>query len=135
MEDINNSMKNATVSNDMKTVTLHFDQPWKTFGLCHVWFQKIEGMLASTMDNCVEQRWIVDMVIIKFHVINPNNLLFRNVYFTRVAKNGKAIYFCYPLISGNIEIDSAMFLKPDVLDNKEDVPVDNSHPEGEMCRT
>ena len=37
MEDINNSMKNATVSDDINTVTLHFDQPWKTFGLYHVW--------------------------------------------------------------------------------------------------
>ena len=79
IEDINNSMKNATVSDDMKTVTLHFDQPWKTFGLCHVWPQKIEAMLASTTDNCVEQRWVVDMVMIKFHVIDPNNLLFRDV--------------------------------------------------------
>jgi len=54
MEHINNSMKNATVSDNMRTVTLHFDQLWKTFGLCHVWPQKFEGMLASTMDNCVD---------------------------------------------------------------------------------
>ena len=29
IEDTNNSMENATVSDDMKTVTLHFYQPWK----------------------------------------------------------------------------------------------------------
>ena len=34
IEDINNSMKNATVSDDMRTVTLYFDRLWKTFGLC-----------------------------------------------------------------------------------------------------
>ena len=53
MEDLNSSMKNATISGGMRTVTLHIDQPWRTFGLCHIWPQKIEGMLASTMDNCV----------------------------------------------------------------------------------
>ena len=36
VEDINNSMKNTTVRDDMKTVTLHFDQLWKIFGLFHV---------------------------------------------------------------------------------------------------
>ena len=37
MKDTNNSMKNATINDDMKTVTLHFDQPRKAFHLCHVW--------------------------------------------------------------------------------------------------
>ena len=72
------------------------------------------------------------MVMIKFHVIDPNDLLFRNVYFARVAEGGKAIYFYYPLIPWNVEQDPAMFLKPDVLDNKDDVPIDNSHPEEVM---
>ena len=76
MEDLNSFMKNTTISGSMRTVTLHIDQPWRTFGLCHVWPQKIEGMLASTTENCVEQRWIVDMIMIKFLVINPNDLLF-----------------------------------------------------------
>ena len=87
-------------------------------------------MPASTTDNCVEQRWFVDMVMIKFHVIDPNNLLFRNVYFSQVAERGKAMYFYYLLIPGNNEQDPAMFLKPDVLHNKNKVPIDNSHPEG-----
>ena len=109
MEDINNTMKNATVSNDMKTVTLYFDQPWKSFGLCHVWPPKNEGILANTTDKYVEQRWVVDMVMIKFYIINPNNLIFRNIYFAWIAENGKTIYFYYPLIPGNIKQDPAMF--------------------------
>ena len=32
----------------------------------------------------------------------------------------------------NIEQDPAMFLKPDVLDNKDNIPIDNSHQEGVM---
>ena len=72
------------------------------------------------------------MIMIKFLVIDPNNLLFRNVYFGRVAEGGKAIYFYYPLIPGNIEQDPTMFLKLDVLDNKDDVPIDNSRQEEVM---
>ena len=72
------------------------------------------------------------MIMIKFLVIDPNDLLFRNVYFGRVAKGGKAIYFYYPLIPRNIEQDPAMFLKPDVFDDKDDVPIDNSHQEEVM---
>ena len=75
MEGIYSFMKNATISGGIRTVTLHLDQPWKTFGLCHGWAQKIGGMLASTTDNYVEQKWVVDMVMIKFLVIDPNNLL------------------------------------------------------------
>ena len=132
MEDINSPIKNAAISGGTRTVTLHIDQPWRTFGLCHIWPQKIEGMLASTTDNCVEQRWVVDMVMINFRVIDPNNLLFRNVYFARVAENGKAIYFYYLLIPRNIEQDPAMFLKPDMLDDKDNVPIENSHKEEVM---
>jgi len=33
------------------------------------------------------------MVMIKFLVIDPNNLPFRNIYFAWVAEGGKAIYF------------------------------------------
>jgi len=36
------------------------------------------------------------------------------------------------LIPGNIEQDPTTFLKPDVLDNEDDVPIDNSHPEEVM---
>ena len=132
MEDLNSFMKNAIISGGMRTVTLHIDQPWRTFGLCHIWPQKIEDMFTSTTDNCVEQRWVVNMIIIKFLVINPNNLPFRNVYFGRVAEGGKTIYFYYPLIPGNIEQDPTMFLKQEVLDDEDDVPIDNSHQEEVM---
>ena len=90
-------------------------------------------MLAIRTDNCVEQRGVVDMVIIKFHVIDPNNYIFRNVYFSRVAENGKAIYFYYPSIPGNIEQNSTTFSKlDDSLNYKNNVPIDNSYPEGVM---
>ena len=59
-------------------------------------------MFASTTHKCVEHRCVVDMVMIKFHVIDPNDLLLRNVYSAWVAENGIAIYFYYSLISGNI---------------------------------
>ena len=72
------------------------------------------------------------MIMIKFLVIDLNNLLFRNVYFGRVAEGGKAIYFYYPLIPGNIEQDPAIFLKLDVLNDKDNVPIDNSHQEEVM---
>ena len=42
------------------------------------------------------------------------------------------MYFYYPLIPGNIEQDPNTFLKPDVLDNKDNVTIDNSHPEEAM---
>ena len=93
-------------------------------------------MLTSTKDKCVEQRYIVDMVMIKFLIINPNNLFFRNVYCIRVvqvAEGRKTIYFYYPLIPGNLEQDPAIFLKPDQLNNK-DVPIDNSHPKEMMVK-
>ena len=83
------------------------------------------------MNNCVEQKWVVDIIMLKFHVISPNDLLFRNVYFARVAENWKAIYFYYLLIPGNIEQNPATFLKLDnVLDDKDNVLIDNSHSEG-----
>ena len=88
MEDRNNSMTNATVCDDMRAVVIDFDQPHKMFGLCKIWAQKIEDMLASITDNSVEQRWVVDMVKIKFLAIDPNNLFFRNVYFAWVAEGG-----------------------------------------------
>ena len=93
MENRNNSMKNATVIDDMETFTLNFYQLWKLFGSCHNWPGKIEGLLANTANNCIEQRWPVDKAMIQYHVFDPNDLLFKNIYFARVAKNWKEM--CY----------------------------------------
>ena len=40
MEDMNNSMENTTISDEMRTVTLHFDQLWKMFCSYHIWSRK-----------------------------------------------------------------------------------------------
>ena len=42
------------------------------------------------------------------------------------------IYFYYLLIPRNVEQDPSMFLKPEVLHNEDDVPIDNSHSEEVM---
>ena len=89
-------------------------------------------MLASTMNNGAEQRWVVDAVKINFFALNPNNWFIRNVFFAQVTEGKKSIYFYYLLIHGNIEEVPTIFLQPEPLDNKDNVFEGNDHPESVM---
>ena len=116
--DICNTLKNTKLS-ATTTAVVDLKKPWVAFGTYNLWPKVIKQKITQVIDNGVPEDWVADAVTFKFNAIDPNNLIWSSSckYSAKVAENGKAIYYMYPLFPGFM------------LDNLSDFLLDDPDPE------
>jgi len=105
-EDMQKAKSSAVV---VSTSVMYLKAPWKTFGITgRFWPQRIDGMIGNSETNGVTRRWKANAVRFCFLCSNANDLFFGfgKKYIACIEEKGKAIYFLYPIVPGDILKDS-----------------------------